>query len=78
KLKENISKRNRSYEQSIDPDYLYSIQETYIQYIKQHKLKTLFIDTSNADFLGNEAHLQAVLDALEKDYDAGQNYLILP
>ncbi|MCO6497029.1 MAG: deoxynucleoside kinase [Chitinophagaceae bacterium] len=78
KLKENIKRRNRSYEQSIDPDYLYSIQETYINYIKQHNIKTLFIDTSNADFLGNEEHLQAVLDALEKDYDEGQNYLTLP
>lgn len=78
RLKENIKKRNRSYEQSIDPEYLYSLQETYIQYIKQHNMKTLFIDASHADFLGNEAHIQAVLDALDKDYEEGQNYLILP
>ncbi len=78
KLKENITKRNRSYEQSIDPEYLFSLQETYTQYIKQYKIKTLFIDVSNADFLGNEKHLQAVLDALDKDYDTGLNYLMLP
>jgi deoxyadenosine/deoxycytidine kinase len=78
KLKENITKRNRSYEQSIDPEYLFSLQETYMQYIKQYKIKTLFIDVSNADFLGNEKHLQAVLDALQKDYDSGLNYLMLP
>src|SRR5665647_1454257 len=76
KLKENIKKRNRSYEQSIDSDYLFSLQETYTSYIKQHHVKTLFIDVSNADFLGNEKHLQTLLDALNKDYDNGQNYLI--
>lgn len=78
KLKENIRKRNRSYEQSIETDYLFSLQETYTQYIKQHNIKTLFIDASNADFLGNEKHLQILLDALEKDYENGQNYLMLP
>ncbi len=78
KLKENIKKRNRSYEQSIDSDYLFSLQEIYTSYIKQHNVKTLFIDVSHADFLGNEKHLQTLLDALDKDYDNGQNYLILP
>lgn len=78
KLKENIKKRNRPYEQSIDPEYLVSLQETYIQYIKQHNIKTLFIDASSADFLGNEKHLQTVLDALNKDYNDGPNYLLLP
>lgn len=78
KLKENIKKRNRSYEQSIEPDYLFSLQETYTQYIRQYAIKTLFIDVTNADFLGNEKHLKALTDALDKDYDNGQNYLILP
>lgn len=78
KLKENIRKRNRSYEQSIESDYLFALQETYTQYIKQHNIKTLFVDTSNADFIGNEKHLKALLDALDKEYDNGQHYLILP
>ena len=78
KLKENIKKRNRSYEQSIGADYLFSLQETYTSYIKQHQVKTLFVDISNADFLGNEKQLQTLLDALDKEYDNGQNYLVLP
>ena len=78
RLKENIKKRNRIYEQSIEPEYLFSLQETYTQYIKQHNIKTLFIDASSADFLGNEKHLQTVLDALDKEYENGQNYLMLP
>ena len=78
KLKENIRKRNRSYEQNIPEDYLFNIQETYTHYIRQHNIKTLFIDASNADFLGNEKHMKAVIDALEHDYTEGQHYLKLP
>lgn len=78
KLKENIRKRNRSYEQDIPGDYLFSLQETYTQYIKQHNIKTLVVDTSNADFLDNPAHFKAILDALEKDYSEGQHYINLP
>ena len=78
KLQFNIKKRNRSYEQQITDEYLFNIQETYTSYIKQHNIKTLFIDVSNADFLGNEKHLQVILDALEKDYDEGQHYFTLP
>ena len=78
KLQSNIRKRNRSYEQNISDDYLFNLQETYTHYIKQHNIKTLFVDASNADFLANEQHLQVILDALEKDYDHGQHYLTLP
>ena len=78
KLKENIRKRNRSYEKNIPDDYLFSIQETYTHYIRQHNIKTLFIDASNADFLGNEKHMKVVTDALEHDYTEGQHYLTLP
>ena len=78
KLQENIKKRNRKYEQSIPNDYLFSLQETYTQYIKQHHIKTLFVDATNADFLDNPAHLKVVLDALEKEYEDGQHFLTLP
>ena len=78
KLKENIKKRNRQYEQDIPNDYLFQLQETYTQYIKQHNIKTLFVDASNADFLNNEEHVKTVLDALDKDYEHGQHYLTLP
>lgn len=78
KLQENIKKRNRQYEQSIANDYLFSLQETYTQYIKQHNIKTLFVDVSNADFLGNEKHLKIILDALDKEYSQGQHYISLP
>lgn len=78
KLQENIRKRNRSYEQGIPDTYLFSLQETYTHYIKQHNIKTIFIDCSNADFLSDETHLNVVLDALEKDLGEGQHYFTLP
>ena len=78
KLQENIKKRNREYEQKISDDYLFTIQETYTSYIKEHNIKTIFIDASNANFLGNEKHFQIVLDALEKDFEGGQHYFTLP
>lgn len=78
RLQANIRKRNRSYEQKIPDEYLFNIQETYTNYIRQHNIKTIIVDASNADFLGNEQHLQVILDALEKDYDEGQHYFTLP
>jgi deoxyadenosine/deoxycytidine kinase len=78
KLQQNIRKRNRPYEQKIQDDYLFNIQETYTHYIKQHNIKTIIIDASDADFLGNEKHFKTVIDILEKDYDEGQHYFNLP
>ena len=78
KLQENIKKRNRPYEQNIQNDYLYNIQQTYTHYIKQHNTKTLIVDTSNADFIGNPKHLDTILDALEKEYEDGQHFISLP
>jgi deoxyguanosine kinase len=78
KLQTNIRKRNRSYEQGIPDDYLFSIQEAYTHYIRQHNTHALFIDVSNADFLDNPAHLQVILDALDHDPGEGQHFFSLP
>jgi deoxyguanosine kinase len=78
KLQQNIRKRNRSYELNIPDEYLFSLQETYTSYIKQHNITTIFIDASNADFLGDPRHLQVVIDALERDIERGQHYFSLP
>lgn len=78
KLQQNIKKRKRTFEQNIPDGYLFSIQETYTNYIKQHNIKTIFVDAGNADFVGNEKHLQAIIDALGKEYENGQHFLSLP
>jgi deoxyguanosine kinase len=78
KLQQNIKKRNRLYEQAIPDNYLFNIQETYLQYIRQHNIKTLIIDASNADFLGNPKHLKVIIEALDRGYEPGQHYFTLP
>lgn len=77
KLQKNIKKRNRSYEQKIPDTYLYNIQQTYTHYIKQHPVQTLIIDVTHADFLGNEQHLQTVIDALNKEYSEEHHFIQL-
>lgn len=77
KLQENIRKRDRGYEQNISTDYLHQLQEVYLEYIRQHKLKTLLIDVSESDFQHQPEKFQTILDALEKEYVSGPNYLTL-
>lgn len=78
KLQQNIKKRNRAYEQAIPDEYLFNLQETYTQYIRQHNIKTLIIDAANADFLGNPKHLDVIINALNQEYEPGQHYFTLP
>ncbi|ANH80142.1 deoxynucleoside kinase [Niabella ginsenosidivorans] len=78
KLQENIKKRQRSYEQKIPDDYLYNIQETYLQYIKQLPFPILFIDASHADFINTDRHLTVIIDALDQTYDRGIHPIYLP
>ena len=76
RLQKNIKKRNRSYEQNIPDSYLLSIQDTYTNYIKQHAVKTIFVEADNADFLSNEAQIQSIIDALNTDFEE-QHYITL-
>lgn len=77
KLQRNIKKRNRSYEQKIPDSYLQSIQDTYTNYIKQHAIKTIFVEADNADFLSVESHIEAIISALHTDFEE-QHFVELP
>lgn len=78
KLQQNIRKRNRSYELNIPDEYLFNIQETYTHYIREHNMRTLFVDVSNADFLYNPAHFNVILEALNRDWPDGRHFISLP
>jgi deoxyadenosine/deoxycytidine kinase len=78
KLQQQIKDRNRKMETGISNEYLFRLQETYTNYIRQHNINTLMIDTTDADFLNNTKHLNAVIEALDKDYENGPHYLTLP
>lgn len=77
-LQEHIKQRNRGYEQSISDGYLLKIQEAYTTYIRQRSGKIFFINAANADFAGNNDHLEIVLNALEGNYADGMHYFTLP
>lgn len=77
RLQENIRKRNRPYEQSIDDQYLLSIQETYTTYLKHQRIKTLFVDAGNTDFINNEAHIDLIVQSLQENSSAAHRYLTL-
>ena len=67
KLKNNIKKRGRSYEQNISSDYLEKIQNAYQPYLKQYQ-RVLLVEMNQADF-ENPDHFKQLTDFLEKDYD---------
>lgn len=74
KLKQNIKTRNRKYEQSITNEYLIKIQETYIQFIKQHHLKTIFVDVTNVDFINNTEQLNELIKNIHTDFEGTYYY----
>lgn len=77
RLQRNIHTRKRAYEQDISADYLFRIQETYLDYIRQHPMKTLIIDMSDADFEHEPRQFGAILEALERDYPVGHHYITI-
>jgi len=77
KLQENIRNRARSYEQQIPDEYLLNVHDTYMQYIKQHPVRTLVVDTTKVDFLRQPKDFEQLLEALEKEYEPGMHYLKL-
>ena len=54
RLLENIKKRGRTYEQSIEAEYLQKINDGYLQYIKSQPQDNIkMIDISDRDFVKN-------------------------
>lgn len=62
RLLENIKKRGRKYEQSIQASYLQKLNESYLEFIKnQHSSNIKIIDISEMDFLKNRGHYLSIL-----------------
>jgi 2-amino-4-hydroxy-6-hydroxymethyldihydropteridine diphosphokinase len=65
RLLEQIKKRGREYEQSIDSEYLEKINRGYLDFLKTYpKENQLVIDTSQLDFVNNERDYETVLDTI--------------
>lgn len=74
RLQENIRQRDRSYEQNIPDAYLSNVHDVYMQYIRQHPIRTLMVDTTKVDFMHNPGDFERLLAALEKEYAPGIHY----
>lgn len=75
KLLENIKKRGREYEQSIQPEYLHTIQNAYFDFFKTRSdWRILLVDMGNINFVENKKHFTQITGLLNKDFDLGINY----
>lgn len=75
RLQQNIHKRNRAYEQQIPDAYLHKVHDMYMQFIRQHPVRTLVIDTTKMDFLRSDEDFQTLLNALDKEHPIGLTYI---
>jgi deoxyguanosine kinase len=79
-LIKNIRKRGREYEQQIDPHYLETIQQGYVEYFRQvTQFPVVIIDTNRINFVDHPedyALLKQVI--LHTGFKPGINRIILP
>ena len=67
RLLENIKKRGRDYEQSIDPSYLEQINKGYFDFIKSYpEQNNLVIDLEDLDFVESQDDYETILDKILK------------
>ncbi|MCG9973372.1 2-amino-4-hydroxy-6-hydroxymethyldihydropteridine diphosphokinase [Christiangramia crocea] len=67
RLLENIKKRGRDYEQNIQPDYLFEINKSYLNFMKsQSNMKVQVIDISGLDFVSNRKDYLWLLSEIDK------------
>jgi deoxyguanosine kinase len=72
RLKSNIIKRGRPYEQEIKHDYLEKIQSGYFEYLRQQSdMRILIIDTNDIDFVGTPGHYEMLKDLIYRQYPVG-------
>lgn len=66
-LKANIALRGRSYEESIQDDYLRGLGEKYYHFLRgQNRSKILEINSEGYDFLKSEADLNWLIEQIEQ------------
>lgn len=68
RLLENIKRRGRSYEQSIDGDYLQKIHSGYLTHLSSeaHQGKVIRIDLNDLDFVQHRSDYLKILDLITK------------
>lgn len=77
-LQQNIILRGREYEQNISEDYLFQIQESYLEYLElQDNNVVLIIDTSEIDFVHNKDDYIKIKKIINTEYSKDVHKLIV-
>ena len=72
RLKQNIIKRGRSYEQNIELDYLAQLQDSYLEHFKtMPNQRILIVDVNAMDFVNNPSDYHKLLGLLQEDFPTG-------
>ena len=72
RLKQNIKKRGRDFEQNISTDYLQNIQEKYLDYLrKQDDFPVLLLDVTGVDFVTDTKAFEYIKKLINSPYDKG-------
>jgi len=74
-LLKNIQKRGRSYEQTISEEYLNSIQNGYLHFLKyQQNTPVLILNTNTLDFVKNQSDYEKIRELLIVSHPVGITY----
>ncbi|MGR3809308.1 deoxynucleoside kinase [Jiulongibacter sp. NS-SX5] len=77
KLVTQIKKRGRDYEESIDPEYLRSLNVLYESFTEKYDHgKLIEIDVNELDFVGNEDHFTYITKQIEQNVNLGKQLKI--
>lgn len=72
RLRLNIVKRGRPYEQTIEQEYLEKIQGGYFEYIRQQTdMRIVIVDTNKLDFVSDPAHYSLLKEIVTAQYPVG-------
>ena len=77
RLQQNIKKRGRHFEQDISNEYLYNIQNKYLDYLKkQDDFPVLILDVTNIDFVKDKSVYMLIKSFLSEKF-SGFNHKVL-
>jgi len=75
RLMDNIKHRGRTYERSIDWNYIDSLNQMYNEYFfRYHKSPLLIINTNDIDFVNNKSDLNEILSIIRKPIQGTKYY----
>jgi deoxyguanosine kinase len=75
RLKQNIQKRGREYEQNISEQYLQAIQSGYLSYLKViNDFPVLVLDANDLDFVESPKDYEKIKNFLKISYPKGVTY----